>query len=157
MDVLELLPGNLWIRMAIGAVFQNKTCTVSATDCSSEEAITCRDDASLKSPERSAIDLVFVSEQTNTLLVVSKLECNVILGLGLAHLVARRGSHDPVIDVLATEVVHQENGVRACKDGRPLCVESGCFIGQEELDRGFHAGVRTCELLNERSARSSII
>jgi hypothetical protein len=141
MDVLELLPGNLWIRMAIGAVLQNKTCTVNAPDCSSEEAITCWDDASLKRPERSAIDLVFVSEQTNTLLVVSKLECNVILGLGLALFVPRRGSHDPVMDVLATEVVHQENGVRACEDGRPLCVESGCFIGQEELDRGFHTGV----------------
>ena len=142
--------------MAIGAVLQNKTCTVGATDCSREEAITYRDDASLKRLEVSAIDFVFVSEQTNALLVVSKLEYNVVLGLGLARLVARRGSHHPVMDVLATEVVHQENGVRVTEDGRSLCVEGGCFSGQEELDGVFHAGVRS-GLLNERSARSPII
>lgn len=139
MDVLELLSGNLWIRVAIGAVLQNKTCALNATNCPSEEAITCRDDAALKRPELSAIDFVFVSEQTNTLLVVSKLESNVVLCL----LVARRGSHDPVMDVPTTEVVHQENGVRDGKDRSSLCMESGRFIGQEELDRGFHAGVRS--------------
>jgi len=87
MNELELLPDDCWIKMAIGAELQNKTCAVSATDCSSEKAVTCRDDGSLKRLEISAIDFVFVSEQMNTLLVVSKLEGNVVLGL--ARLVAR--------------------------------------------------------------------
>ena len=154
MDVLELLPDGCWTNMAIGAAFQNKACTVSATDCSSEEAITCRDDGSLKRLEISAIDLVFVFEQTNSLLVVSKLKGNVVLGL--ARLVARRRSHGPVMDVLAREVVGQENGVRDVKDGGSLCVESGGFSGQEDLERGFHLGVRG-ELLNERPSARPII
>jgi len=45
--------------------------------------------------------------------------------------------------------------VRDAKDGGSLCVESGRFSGQEELDRGFHVGVRS-ELLNEGSARPII-
>lgn len=78
---VKLFPGNRWIRMAIGAVLQNKTGSLSAIDHSSEQAITNRDDAPLECPEIFAIDLVFVSEQTNARRVVSELDCDVVLGL----------------------------------------------------------------------------
>jgi hypothetical protein len=130
--------------MTVGAELQNKTCGWSATEVSGEKAIACRHDASLERLEVFAVDLVFVFEPTNILLIVSELEGNVVLGLnirgGLMCFVIGRRSHDPVVDVLTTEMgIHQENSVRDSKNGSSLCMESGRFLSQEELDGGCHA------------------
>jgi len=103
----------------------------------------------LKSSEVFAIDLMFVFEPTNTLLIICELEGNVVLGLhtrrGLVCFVIGRRSHNSIVDILATRMsIHQENGMRGAKNASSFCMESGRFLSQEELDIDCHAGGVFC-------------